>query len=73
MPKKKKSKYLRRGKISKKEMVQVRMAGPISKELKGNAPVEAIKGIGAKKGKALRRKGISTVRELRRAKKEIRD
>ena len=36
--------------------------------LKSTAPVEAIKGIGSKKGKALRKQGISTVGDYRRQK-----
>ncbi len=72
-PKKKKpTKKLKRGRITKKEMVQVRFARPISKELHPRAPVEAVKGIGPKKGKKLRKQGISTVAELRRHQKKRR-
>lgn len=76
MPKKKTSRKPRRkkrkvnpekaGKISKKEMVRTRMRYP-SGALKDSAPVEAIKGIGVKKANALRKRGISTVGEYKRA------
>ncbi len=71
-PKKKKVKIkkIKRGKITKKEMVQVRFARPISKEVHPRAPVEAIKGIGPKRGKKLRKKGISTAAEFQRTHKK---
>lgn len=62
---KSKGRRISKGKITSKEMVQVRMARPLSKELKPSAPIEAMKGIGVKRGKALRKKGISTVGEYK--------
>lgn len=51
---------IKRGTVTKREMIGMGWTTP-ERKLKDNAPVEAVKGVGHKKAKKFRKKGVKTV------------
>lgn len=60
-----KGKTIRKGRVMKKEFSQVGYTDELNR-LDNSAPIESVRGIGTKKGKSYRKKGVSTVGDFRK-------
>lgn len=60
-----KGKTIKKGRVMKKEFTQVGYTDELNR-LDNSAPIESVRGIGTKKGKFYRKKGVSTVGDYRK-------